>query len=229
MQPTRHFCRSQCQSVLAGPGRYHASVYAAAEREALADLLAQVGPEAPTLCEGWTTRDLAAHLVLRASRADAVGGIVLRALEPWLKRVQARIAARPWGALVAQVRRRPWWALGRLDDAANLTEYFVHHEDVRRAQPGWQPRPLPPDQRAALWPGVRLRARIALRRTPAAVTVTASGQRPITGGRGGPAVTLSGEPGELLLFLFGRQAHTQVELAGPEAITARMRTARYGV
>ena len=47
--------------------------------------------------------------------------------------------------------------------------------------------------------------------------------------RGGPAVTLSAEPGELLLFLFGRQAHARVELTGPEEITARMRTARYGI
>lgn len=204
-------------------------MYASAEREALADLLTEVGPDAPTLCTGWTTRDLAAHLVLRATRADAVGGIAVRALEPYLQRVQARIVKRPWPTLVAQVRRRPWWAIGRLDEAANLTEYFVHHEDVRRAQSGWQPRTLPSGLRAALWPGVRLRARIALRRTPAAVTVTASGLPPISGGRGGPAVTLSGEPGELLLFLFGRQPHAHVELTGPEPITARMRTAGYGI
>jgi hypothetical protein len=61
------------------------------------------------------------------------------------------------------------------------------------------------------------------------VTVAAPGHGSRATGRGGPAVTVSGEPGELLLFLFGRQAHARVELTGPEEITARMRTARYGI
>ena len=202
--------------------------YASRERAALADLLAQVGPDAPTLCEGWTTRDLAAHLVVRATRLDVAGGVVIRALSARLARVQDRVAARPWETLVAQVRRRPWWSFGPLDDLANRTEYFVHHEDVRRAQPGWEPRSLPADMAAALWPDVRLRARLALRRTPASVMVTAPGLPPYRAGRGGPEVVLAGAPAELLLFLFGRQAHARVDLTGPEGITARMRTARYG-
>jgi uncharacterized protein (TIGR03085 family) len=204
-------------------------VYAATERMALADLLAEVGPEAPTLCEGWTARDLAAHLVVRATRADVVAGIVIPALAGPLRRVQAGVATRPWATLVAQVRRRPWWSFGRLDESVNRTEYFVHHEDVRRAQPGWEPRALPPDHATALWSGVRFRARLVLRRTPATVTVTAPQQTPISAGRGGPRVVLSGQPGELLLFLFGRQAHAHVELIGSETITARMRTARFGI
>lgn len=203
--------------------------HAPGERAALADLLAEVGPDAPTLCEGWTTRDLAAHLVLRASQADAVGGIALPALAPWLRRVQEGIAGRPWETLLTQVRRRPWWAPGPVDEAANLTEYFVHHEDIRRAQPAWTPRPLPPDLASTVWAGARMRARLVLRRTPASVTVAAPGHGSRVAGRGGPAVTVSGEPGELLLFLFGRQAHAHVELSGPEHITARMRTARYGI
>lgn len=190
--------------------------------------MAQVGPDAPTLCAGWTTRDLAAHLVVRATRVDAAGGLIIPALSGRLKRVQDRVAARPWDVLVAQVRRRPWWSFGPLDELANRAEYFVHHEDVRRAQPDWEPRSLPADLVAALWPAVRLRARLALRRTPASVTVTAFGVGSYQAGRGGPAVVLAGEPAELLLFLFGRQAHARVDLTGPEAITARMRTARYG-
>jgi uncharacterized protein (TIGR03083 family) len=35
------------------------------ERNELCDLMLETGPDAPTLCEGWTTRDLAAHLVIR--------------------------------------------------------------------------------------------------------------------------------------------------------------------
>jgi hypothetical protein len=32
-----------------------------------------------------------------------------------------------------------------------------------------------------------------------------------------------------MLFLAGRQEHAHVELAGPHAIIARMRTAKYGI
>lgn len=211
-------------------GGYDPSVtdFAPAERSALADLLTELGPDAPTLCEGWTTRDLAAHLVVRATRPDAAAGIVVRGLADHNRRVQDEVAAGDWPGLVAKVRRRPWWAaLG--EEAVNRTEYFIHHEDVRRAQPGWQPRELPPGLDRALWPRVRTVAKLALRRTPATVTVTAPGFGSVTAGRGGPSVDLLGAPSELLLFLSGRQAHAVVELAGPAQITDRMRGARYGV
>jgi len=126
------------------------------------------------------------------------------------------------------VRRKPWWAAFG-EETVNRTEYFIHHEDVRRAQPGWEPRELPPGLDAALWPRVRTLAKLALRRTPASVTVTAPGFGSVTAGRGGPEVDLLAAPSELLLFLSGRQAHAVVELAGPAAITDRMRAARYGV
>jgi uncharacterized protein (TIGR03085 family) len=203
------------------------TAYAPIERAALADLMAELGPEAPTLCTGWTTRDLAAHLIVRATRADAAAGIVLRNLADHTRRVQQQVAARPWPKLLAAVRRRPWWGL-LLDEAVNRNEYFIHHEDVRRAQPGWQPRELEPGFAAALWSGLQTPARLALRSTPAAVTITAPGFGSVLAGRGGPAVDLVGPPSELLLFLTGRQAHARVELAGPDEIINRMRTRRYG-
>ncbi len=202
--------------------------YAPIERAALADLMGELGPDAPTLCEGWTTRDLAAHLVVRATRADAAPGIVLRGLAEHARRVQAQVAARPWPVLLAAVRRRPWWAV-LMDEAVNRNEYFIHHEDVRRAQPGWQPRELDPGFESAVWAGLRTPARLALRRTPAEVTVTAPGHGSLVAGRGGPPVNLGGPPSELLLFVTGRQAQARVELTGPEEITERMRTRRYGV
>ena len=201
--------------------------FAPIERAALADLLAELGPDAPTLCAGWTTRDLAAHLIVRATRIDAAAGIALRGLAEHTKRVQAQVAARPWPALLAAVRRRPWWA-ALADEAVNRNEYFIHHEDIRRAQPRWQPRELAPDFAAALWAGLRTPARLALRRTPAQVTITAPGHGSVVAGRGGPVVDLVGPPGEILLFVTGRQAHARVELAGPQEITDRMRIRKYG-
>jgi uncharacterized protein (TIGR03085 family) len=202
--------------------------FAPVERAALADLMVELGPDAPTLCTGWTTRDLAAHLIVRATRPDAAAGIVIPGLAGHTKRVQDRVATRDWDQLVAGVRRRPLW-IAPVDEAINRTEYFIHHEDVRRAQPGWQPRRLGAEFEAALWSRVRAQVRLVLRRTPATVTVTAPGHGTVTAGRGGLEVDLLGPPAELLLFLSGRQAHTRVDLAGPEAVTERMRDARYGV
>lgn len=207
-----------------------ASRLVAQERASLVELLHSLGPEAATLCDGWTTRDLAAHLILRERRVDAAPGILVRSLAAHTARVQARLAAQPWPALLARLARRPLYlAMPGAETAMNLVEYFIHHEDVRRAQPGWSPRDVP-DLAAALWPRVGgLGPRRALRRTPAAVRVTSPGLGAVTLGRGGPEVTLEGPPGELLLFLTGRQAHAHVTLTGPSAIIDRMRTSRYGV
>jgi uncharacterized protein (TIGR03085 family) len=198
------------------------------ERAAIADLLWKIGPDAPTLCEGWTTRDLAAHLVTRLTRVDAGPGIMIPAFAPYTTKVRDRAAQQAWPTLIAKVRRRPWW-IGPLDEPVNATENFIHHEDIRRAQPQWQPRSLPPETAAVLWSRVRRLARLALRKTPAAVTVTAPGFGSVAAGRGGPGVDLSGPPSELLMFLSGRQAHAQIELDGPANITDRMRGAHYGV
>ena len=47
----------------------------AVERAQLSDLLDELGPEAPTLLAPWTTRDLAAHLVLREHDSLAGPGL----------------------------------------------------------------------------------------------------------------------------------------------------------
>jgi uncharacterized protein (TIGR03085 family) len=138
------------------------------------------------------------------------------------------VARGDWSKLVAEVRRRPWWA-ALVDEAINRVEYFVHHEDVRRAQPGWEPRELPEEFSAALWSRVRAQAKFVLRKTPATITVTAPRFGAVTAGRGGPDVDLVGPPQELLLYLVGRQDHARVEVAGPDKITSRMQRARFGI
>src|SRR4051794_40043338 len=110
---------------------------AARERRELCDLMDSLGPDAATPCGGGTTRHLAAHLVLREGRPDAVPGIVLPMLAGHTARVQQSIMRWPWPQLVAEIRSGPpWWSPLRLpgvDDRANTMEFFVHHEDVRRA------------------------------------------------------------------------------------------------
>src|SRR5207248_6880041 len=104
----------------------------------LSDLFDRLGPNEPTLCAGWTTRDLAAHLVVRESRLDASVGIVVHAFAGYLARVQGKVAAKPFDRIVGALRTGPprWspYRISAIGEAANNIEFFVHHEDVRRTQ-----------------------------------------------------------------------------------------------
>ena len=84
--------------------------YSRDERLALSALLEATGPDAPTLCAGWTTGDLAAHLVLRERLLDAAAGVMGGPLAGYTKRVQSRIAAAdtvPRAGADVQVRPAP--------------------------------------------------------------------------------------------------------------------------
>ncbi|MEH1169412.1 TIGR03085 family metal-binding protein [Micromonospora sp. CPCC 205539] len=206
--------------------------YARAEREALADLLLALGPDAPTINEGWVTRDLAAHLLVRERRPDAASGLLLPPLRGYAERVRLRLAARPYAELVAQVRRPPVWSPVSnplADELVNTMEFFIHHEDVRRAGPGWRPRELPPGLQAALWKRVGPLARLTLRRFPADLYVQAPGHGEISVGRGGEPLRVVGAPAELALFLSGRQRVARVQLDGPAAAARQLRNANLGM
>jgi uncharacterized protein (TIGR03085 family) len=198
---------------------------AQSERRALADLLLQAGPDAPTLCTGWLTRDLAAHLAVRERRMDATAGITFTPMAGYLASVQATYAQRPYDEVVSLVRDGPpWWsgfALPGADRLLNATEFFVHHEDVRRAQPGWEPRELPVAVQGALWSAVKGRARLSFRGADFGVTLARPDGETHVACEGEPTATLTGEPAELLLYLFGRRDHARVEATGsPEALEA---------
>ncbi len=207
---------------------------AAVERGHLADALAAAGPDAPTLCGDWTTRDLAAHLVARERRPDSAPGLVVRRLAGWTDRVRDRYAARPYAELVRLVRTGPPltspFRLPGVDKLANLTEHFVHTEDVLRAAPapdagGPVPRrELQPEVDEALWAVLRVRGRMLLGRAKVAVVLqTPDGRQHRLGT--GPTVRLTGEPGELVLLAFGRGGHADVARDGDEAALAALAAA----
>jgi uncharacterized protein (TIGR03085 family) len=203
--------------------------YAAAERVELVAALRAVPEDAPTLCDGWTARDLAAHLVARERRPDSGPGLLVPALAFWTERVRAGYARRPYAELVDLIEAgAPWtspFALPALDELANVGEFFVHTEDVRRAQAGWKPRVLADDVQAAVWRTVQSRAGLFFRKAPATVVLARPGDP-----AGDPAeVTITGEPLELLLFAFGRRDHALVEFAGPDDAVAAVRTMQLGI
>ncbi|NUS95369.1 MAG: TIGR03085 family protein [Nocardia sp.] len=191
------------------------------ERRALVETMKGLGPDAPTLCGAWTVRDLAAHLVVRERRPDAAPGIMLRPFAGYLQKVQDKAATREFDVLLEQVRTGPpWWSpLRPVDAIANLSEMFVHHEDVRRAGPGWEPRELSAADQQRLWSALRKMGKMAYRKSPVPVEIsTPGGERVRIVDGTGPAVTLIGEPSELLLHAFGRD-QVRIESSGePEAV-----------
>jgi uncharacterized protein (TIGR03085 family) len=205
--------------------------WARVERTALVELLVAVGPDHPTLCAGWTTRDLAAHLVLRERRPDAAAGIVIEALAAHTQRVQAALAAQDWTTLLDQVRHTPAWspyAFEPIDRLVNTIEYFVHHEDVRRAEDAWKPRLLDPAFENELWHRLGQGARLLGRRSPVGLLLRHTSGEEVRVKSGDPAAVVSGPAGELVLFLSGRQAHARVDIE-PDGVAEELRTAPFGL
>jgi uncharacterized protein (TIGR03085 family) len=211
--------------------------YAREERLAMADLLTKLGPDQPTLCAGWKTLDLAAHLVMRERRPDAGLGVLGGPLAGHTRRVQRHYISRnSYAGLVEQIRTGPprlsVFALPGADERGNTVEYFVHHEDIRRAQPGWEPRVLSPGLSDLLWQRLRL-ARLMLRRAPVGVEFAREadawqeGDAPlrITAKARAPMVTVTGTPAELTMWAFGRAAAARVRLAGSDPDVAALAAA----
>ncbi|MFX4295246.1 TIGR03085 family metal-binding protein [Streptomyces bohaiensis] len=209
------------------------STHAHRERLLLADLLESAGPEAPTLCEGWRTRDLAAHLVVRENRLDAAGGTVIKPLAQRLDRVQAEFAAKPYEELVQSVRTGPgkWspFRLKQVDEGANLVEFFVHGEDVRRAGAGWEPRELDARFQDALWRRLESSAKLVARRCPVGLVLRRANGQTVVARKGVPVVTVTGEPSELVLFAWGRQRVAQVTTEGEESAVTAVSSASLGL
>lgn len=201
------------------------------ERAALVETLRATGPDAPTLCEGWNTRDLAAHLVVRERRLDAAPGILVPKLAGYTARVQDQVtASTDWSDLLAQVAAGPplYSPFILIDRFANVTEMFIHHEDVRRAGTDWEPRVLDQETTDALAGQVGMFGRMTLSRAPARVSLaTREGKVLTTAGKGSP-VTVSGDPGELLLFAAGREP-AQVSFDGDADAIAAVQGSRRGL
>ncbi len=208
---------------------------AASERSDLTALAEQVGPDAPTLCGDWTVRDLVVHLLLREGSPAAVG-IVVKPLSGLLDKAGRRLGERKFDELVTRLRNGPpFWsplALPKVDAVFNLLEFFVHHEDIRRAQPEWQPRALAPRSERAIWKAAGHAGRGIVAKSGAGVGVVAeradTGER-TTLSRGSTTVTVRGLPSEITLFLFGRKAQAQVQLDGSPEDVASLEAAGLGI
>jgi len=208
--------------------------FAKAERAELCDLFDQVGPDAPTLCEGWDAHQLAVHLWIRETDPVAATAVVAKPLAGLLERRMAEVRQRwTFPELVERVRRGPArlsvFAIPGVDEGANTTEYFIHHEDVRRAGDAPQTsRNLSPEVEEWMWRRLKLMARAWFRRVPVGVVLErlgpadADGEPETIRATGGSSiVTLIGTPSELMVFAHGRRSVAEVKQVGePDALDA---------
>jgi uncharacterized protein (TIGR03085 family) len=207
-------------------------------REVLAETLLAAGPDAGTLCDGWRTQELAAHLYLREHNPRAGLGMVLK---PWKKAADKAIAAlaaesstpTAYAALVEKFRAGPPklspFALKAVDQTANLTEFFIHTEDVRRATDRWAPRALDAAYSEVLWAELLKRAAFMYRGVDLGIVlVDPNGPRHVAK-RAPVSVAIIGDPGELLMHANGRTGQALVSFEGQPDAVALLQTADVGL
>ena len=206
------------------------------ERAALCNTALEAGEHAPTLCGQWTVKDLVIHLLVRERDPLGAPGILVPQLEMLTDRAARRLADQDFSSLVERVRQGPprWspLSLPPLDRAVNTLEYFVHHEDIRRASPQWEPRELTEREQRAIWKAIAVAGKALIR--PAGVPVEIrwardQHDRSVVLRRGADPAVVSGLPSELTLFLYGRDQHRPLEYAGPEHHVRKVRRSDLGL
>ena len=214
--------------------------FARTELDALVRSLDAAGPHAPTLCEGWTSADLLAHLV---KREHAPWQILTGEAEHRAVGHDAR-TAEGYDALLDVLSAGPpaWSPMSWAWETFDHLEYLVHHEDVRRAGGDWAPRALLPAQDKEVWRLLVQRARLLYRGAPVGIVLQVDGvsssdavvagprhqARPApesADGRAALEVTISGRPVELTMHAHGRTAHARVTLGGPDEALAALAAA----
>lgn len=198
---------------------------AIAERRDLADFLATLMPEqweVPSLCEGWTVRQVAAHVV---SYDELSLGRVLRMAPrgPFsIPRTNHRVLAAYGNPSPAEVltafhdHLRPRGITTMFRGAIALTDGLIHHQDIRRAL--GIPREVPADRLLPVLDFMPKALALPSRRNVRGLRLVATDLDWTHGA--GPEVTGSGEA--LVMAIAGRSA-VLADLDGPGAVTLRDR------
>ena len=202
-----------------------------AERAAMCDTFDAVGPDAPTLCEGWTTADLAAHLIVREHRPDAMPGVIIGGpFAAHTAKLMDAAKRKGYDSMIATLRTGlPLLYRVGPGAFANVMENWIHHEDIRRAN-GQEPRPPDADVDAFLWRTLGLSGRMAARKVrPFGLELDAGAGRNRVPGSANPRVVMRGAPGEIALYLAGRKSGSRVQLDGPPDALQALSEAKFGL
>ena len=195
-----------------------------AQRQDLVRLLESLSAEEwqrPSLCRGWTVRDVAAHVALQNTRWSQLPRTIVDlvrhgGMNPAIRAAACRHAGRPVDELVGEIRDRigVWRALPTLTYHEAAIDYVVHGQDI--AVPLGRELPMP--TRLSALAADRVWARGAMFHA----SRTFAGYRFVaddiewTAGRG---QEVRGPIGALLLLLTGRAvALTQVTGPGVSAL-----------
>jgi len=206
------------------------------ERAALCNSALEAGEEAPTLCEGWTVKDLVIHLLVRERDPLAAPGILVPQLHGLTRRSARKMEDQDFTALVERVRNGPpkWspMVIPQLDQLLNTLEYFVHHEDIRRGVPGWEPRELTDREKRILFKGAATAGKRFVKSVGVPTEIRWTGgerERTSVLADGDDPVVVTGDPAELTLFLFGRDQHTGLKFEGPQDKVDALRQGNLGI
>ena len=195
--------------------------YAHYERAALCESALRLGPQAPTLCEGWSVRDLMAHIAMRDRRPEAVGVIAGGRLGDWAEHTRSRYTLRPFEDLVDMVRTGPHelspFRLPKVGDI-NLQEFFIHHEDMLRGSlpeaDASRVRVISDAEQEALYRALAFGAPLLTHGVKARVAAWCPGMTPLqlsSGHPGADEVVIKGLPSEVMLYLAGRMSFVKFE------------------
>ncbi len=202
------------------------------ERSGLCSLALVVGEDAPTLCDGWDVKDLVCHLLLRETSPVGAPGLAIPAFSGLTDREMRRLRKQPFVHLVEKLENTRFraFALPPADAAFNTLEYFVHHEDIRRAQPGWRRRAMSDEDLGTLWRALKANGPTLARRTGVGLTIRRTDTEETARLLAGPhSVEVSGPVPEIVMFLHGRAQVRDLAFDGPEDAVDRLQGASRGV
>lgn len=196
--------------------------FARRERTAICQTLRKLGPEQPTLCQGWSTKDLLVHLIVRENRPDAAVGLFIPFLSAYTDSISNKYKEKSFEELIAIFENGPKspspFSLPKVDELANTFEFLVHHEDILRAQSDYQPRKLTEEDAKFIWSRFTKSAVFFMRKVKVGV-VAKTDQGTYTLKRGNDVVTISGNVIDLVMFAFGRKNTTEINFEGnPTAV-----------
>ena len=193
------------------------TTFARRERSAICQTLRQLGPDQPTLCQGWSTKDLLVHLIVRENRPDAAVGLFIPFLSSYTDSISKKYNEKSFEDLISIFENGPKspspFALPKVDELANTFEFLVHHEDILRAQNEYQPRKFTEEDAKFIWSRFTKSAVFFMRKVKVGV-VAKTDQGTYTLKRGNDVVTISGNIIDLVMFAFGRQNKTEIVFEG---------------
>lgn len=191
-------------------------------REHLVAAFRQVPPTAPTVCEGWQARHLAAHVVLRERSMLRLGRTLAAGRDLAFEEGEQITDLASYEALIAKVAQGP----GKLSPmewspAINTLEFEVHAMDVERGvRVPETPTQLAEPTASRLWSSVRTMARLRFARADSrggvgVIFVVTDGPRAALA-RGDQSAVVTGTVAELALVASGRARVSLATVTGPD-------------